>query len=43
MLDAGGERSGFGLRIVAGVADAHGWTVAVTESESGGARFEFRI
>ncbi|MFC3478882.1 hypothetical protein ACFOKC_14215 [Halobacterium litoreum] len=24
------------------VADAHGWTVAVTDSEGGGARFEFR-
>ena len=32
---------GFGLRIVREIADAHGWAVAVTESEAGGARFEF--
>ena len=32
---------GFGLRIVKEIADAHGWDVAVTESEAGGARFEF--
>jgi signal transduction histidine kinase/PAS domain-containing protein len=32
--------SGFGLAIVETVADAHGWDVRVTESESGGARFE---
>jgi PAS domain S-box-containing protein len=32
--------TGFGLRIVAQIAQAHGWTVRVTESESGGARFE---
>jgi PAS domain S-box-containing protein len=34
--------TGFGLAIVMQVADAHGWDVAVTESENGGARFEFR-
>jgi len=32
--------TGFGLAIVKGIVDAHGWTVAATESESGGARFE---
>ena len=32
--------TGFGLRIVEQIAEAHGWTVAVTESEDGGARFE---
>ncbi|SNR63782.1 response regulator [Halorubrum vacuolatum] len=32
--------TGFGLSIVKGIADAHGWTVAVTAAESGGARFE---
>jgi len=32
--------TGFGLRIVAQIAQAHGWTVRVTESEGGGARFE---
>ncbi len=33
--------TGFGLAIVEQVADAHGWTVSVTSSEAGGARFEF--
>lgn len=32
---------GFGLTIVRRIAEAHGWEVSVTESESGGARFEF--
>jgi signal transduction histidine kinase len=32
--------SGFGLAIVETVADAHGWDVTVTESATGGARFE---
>lgn len=31
--------TGFGLRIVEQVAEAHGWEVGVAESESGGARF----
>ncbi|ESS06265.1 MAG: PAS sensor histidine kinase [uncultured archaeon A07HB70] len=35
------EGTGFGLRIVEQIADAHGWAVGVTESERGGARFEF--
>jgi PAS domain S-box-containing protein len=34
------DGTGFGLDIVAQVAEAHGWSVAVTESESGGACFE---
>jgi len=34
--------TGFGLSIVRDIADAHDWTVRVTESEPGGARFEFR-
>jgi signal transduction histidine kinase len=34
------EGTGLGLSIVESVADAHGWTVEVTESEAGGARFE---
>lgn len=34
--------TGLGLAIVAETASAHGWTVTVTESDSGGARFEFR-
>ena len=33
--------TGFGLSIVSEVADAHGWEVRVTDSETGGARFEF--
>jgi signal transduction histidine kinase len=33
--------TGFGLRIVEQIARAHGWEVSVTESEQGGARFEF--
>ncbi|GCF13792.1 hypothetical protein Harman_17270 [Haloarcula mannanilytica] len=36
----GEDGTGFGLKIVRRIADAHGWTVTVTESESGGARFE---
>ncbi|WP_380681009.1 ATP-binding protein [Salinigranum sp. GCM10025319] len=32
--------TGFGLSIVQGIAEAHGWTIAVAESEAGGARFE---
>ncbi|WP_339105677.1 HAMP domain-containing sensor histidine kinase [Haloterrigena salinisoli] len=35
------EGSGLGLAIVRAIADAHGWSVTVTESETGGARFEF--
>jgi len=34
------DGTGFGLRIVREVLDAHGWSVTVTESEQGGARFE---
>jgi PAS domain S-box-containing protein len=32
--------TGFGLRIVEQIVDAHGWEIRVTESASGGARFE---
>ena len=32
--------TGFGLNIVERVVDAHGWSVAVVESDGGGARFE---
>ena len=35
-----GRGTGFGLSIVQEIADAHGWEVAVTESDDGGARFE---
>ena len=34
------EGTGFGLSIVREVAEAHGWTVSVADSEAGGARFE---
>ena len=32
--------TGLGLAIVARIADLHGWSIAVTTSQSGGARFE---
>ena len=35
-----GTGTGFGLSIVAEVAEAHGWNVAVTDAVGGGARFE---
>ncbi|MFB6195971.1 MAG: GAF domain-containing protein [Haloplanus sp.] len=33
--------TGLGLNIVRSIAEAHGWQVDVTESDAGGARFEF--
>jgi signal transduction histidine kinase len=36
------DGTGFGLAIVEEIATAHGWTVSVTESEAGGARFTVR-
>ncbi|QPV62436.1 PAS domain S-box protein [Halosimplex litoreum] len=36
------DGTGYGLAIVRQVARAHGWEAAVTESDDGGARFEFR-
>ncbi|WP_128906277.1 sensor histidine kinase [Halorubrum amylolyticum] len=36
------EGTGFGLKIVAEVADAHGWTLDLVDAADGGARFEFR-
>ena len=36
------DGTGFGLRIVSEIADAHGWSVELVESDGGGARFEFR-
>jgi signal transduction histidine kinase len=35
------ENTGYGLTIVHRVAEAHGWGVTLTESDTGGARFEF--
>jgi len=37
-----GSGSGLGLAIVRRIAQAHGWEATLTESASGGARFEFR-
>jgi len=34
------DGNGFGLAIVEQIVEAHGWSVSVTDSESGGARFE---
>jgi PAS domain S-box len=34
------QGTGFGLRIVKQVVDAHGWEIVITNSEQGGARFE---
>ena len=34
------DGTGLGLSIVTSIVDAHGWTLDVTESEDGGARFE---
>jgi PAS domain S-box-containing protein len=36
------DGTGFGLAIVERIANAHGWSVSVTEGRDGGARFEFR-
>lgn len=36
----GEEGSGFGLTIVRQIVEAHGWDIRVTDSETGGARFE---
>ncbi|QLD85189.1 PAS domain S-box protein [Natronomonas halophila] len=36
------DGNGFGLSIVQKIVEAQGWTIDVTESESGGARFEIR-
>jgi len=36
------DGTGFGLSIVEQIADAQGWEAEVTESETGGARFELR-
>ncbi|MFQ3320746.1 MAG: signal transduction histidine kinase [Natronomonas sp.] len=38
----GEESTGLGLAIVEAIADAHGWGLRLVDSETGGARFEFR-
>jgi signal transduction histidine kinase len=37
-----GKGTGFGLSIADMIAQSHGWTLLVTESTEGGARFEVR-
>lgn len=37
-----GGGTGFGLSIVARIADAHGWSIHLSESESGGTLFDIR-
>jgi Signal transduction histidine kinase len=37
------EGTGLGLSIVSDIVAAHGWEIRVTDSESGGARFEVRF
>ena len=37
------DGTGFGLAIVSEIVDTHGWTIEVTESDAGGARFEIRL
>jgi PAS domain S-box-containing protein len=37
-----GDGTGLGLAIVKTIAEAHGWTVSVAESDAGGARFVVR-
>ena len=34
------DGTGFGLRIVKQIVDAHGWEITATDSDSGGIRFE---
>jgi PAS domain S-box-containing protein len=36
-----GDNTGYGLAIVEEIATAHGWDLTVTESATGGSRFEF--
>ena len=40
-VSSSGTGSGLGLAIVRRIAQAHGWTVSVTDADGGGARFEF--
>ncbi|WP_276259923.1 sensor histidine kinase [Haloglomus litoreum] len=39
--ESGGDGSGLGLAIVDTIAEAHGWTLTITDAAGGGARFEF--
>ena len=40
---SGGDGTGFGLSIVHDFVVAHGWQIAVAESDAGGARFEIKL
>jgi len=46
VLDCGAitdtDGTGFGLAMVEQIADAHDWSIDVTDVADGGARFEFR-
>ena len=37
------DGTGFGLTIVKRIADAHGWEVSISDSASGGVRFDFIV
>ena len=37
------DGTGFGLAIVAEIAEAHGWKITVCDAESGGTRFEIEV
>jgi PAS domain S-box-containing protein len=37
------ESPGYGLSIVTGIVGMHGWSIEVTESDDGGARFEIKV
>ncbi|PSP98157.1 histidine kinase [Halobacteriales archaeon QS_4_70_19] len=39
--ESGGDGSGLGLAIIDTIAEAHGWTLTLTDADGGGARFEF--
>jgi len=39
--ESGGDGSGLGLAIVDTIAEAHGWSLTITDAVDGGARFEF--
>ncbi|WEL18524.1 MULTISPECIES: PAS domain-containing sensor histidine kinase [unclassified Halorhabdus] len=38
---SGSDTSTLGLALIATIADAHNWTIELTDNEDGGARFEF--
>jgi len=42
-MTSSADGTGFGLAIVERIVDAHGWSIDVTESDAGGARFEVSL